>query len=664
MPAIAAVIGSVFSALGSIGGALGGLFSGVFGGILKSVLMTGLSSLLGKSNQSYGIEAGNRTLTIKQDITTRQVVYGRVFVSGPLVYFDAHGGDTRGGTNENNHLHIVIPLASHECHEVEYVFFDNDPVATNSDRLARCSGPGQGIWNSAESAIYVTDPGSKLLEDLAVSDSVRIDECLVVGSTGISQAIKNSTVVEVVNSTDFTVFESEFEILNLAVSDNIGLRLNNLEIDASAVITNISDGLITIQCSDTSALSDDDSITGYISGTAFGTINATRNIASVDIDAGKIVLTAGGFKNNCLVQIERHNGDRVEGAEYDEKVWLDVYHGRTDQTVNSDMKADIPGWSDNHTLTGVCYVHAELQYGDTEFSKGAPQVGAIVKGKKVYDPRNGWTRWTDNPALCIRDFLLDPKVGLGKYFTSADLDDDSFETAANVCDESVSLKGGGTEKRYTCNGNIDHGAKPSQILGEMLSSMAGMMSITGGRVKIYAGAYITPTLTLTEDDLVSNVKVEFKVGRREIFNTVKGLFVYEKSRWQRTDYPAVTNATYVSDDGGNELVKTYNLGFTTSYTMAQRIAKIELERARRQITVEGTFRMNAFKLVAGDTVKLTLSKFDWTEKVFEVRDWQYLGEEATGDDGTVSALVKLTLKETDSSVYSWTPSTDEQDFVR
>ena len=70
------------------------------------------------------------------------------------------------------------------------------------------------------------------------------------------------------------------------------------------------------------------------------------------------------------------------------------------------------------------------------------RVTAVIKGKKVYDPRTSTTAWSDNPALCcMRDYLTSGKEGTNttiyNYGLSEDIesvDDDLVTIAANVCD--------------------------------------------------------------------------------------------------------------------------------------------------------------------------------------------------------------------------------------
>lgn len=121
-------------------------------------------------------------------------------------------------------------------------------------------------------------------------------------------------------------------------------------------------------------------------------------------------------------------------------IWQVTKHlGAAAQAADADLVAAFPGaWTTDHKLSGVAYIYARLSYDADRWPTGIPVIKAVVKGKLVYDPRSTTTAWSDNPALCIRDYLLDTSLGLGA--DSTEIDDASFIAAANVCDELVYAK--------------------------------------------------------------------------------------------------------------------------------------------------------------------------------------------------------------------------------
>ena len=258
-----------------------------------------------------------------------------------------------------------------------------------------------------------------------------------------------------------------------------------------------------------------------------------------------------------------------------------------------------------------------MEYDTDMFPNGIPNVSAEIKGKKVLDFRTSSTAHSDNPALCVYDYLTDTRLGLG--ISTDNIDTTSFTTMAKLCDENVTLSGGGTEKRYTCNGVVYSDIPPMQILDDMLTSCTGVLSYSNGKFILRGGQYVSPSVTLTDDDFISQIAIESKKSRRDLFNTVKGVFTSEETSWQPSDYPMVTSSTF-SDADGEVIYADIDLPFTTSSATAQRIAKIALFKNRQQIVLSAQVKMTGFKLQVGDTVNITNSRLGWTNKVFEVAE--------------------------------------------
>lgn len=328
--------------------------------------------------------------------------------------------------------------------------------------------------------------------------------------------------------------------------------------------------------------------------------------------------------------------------------------GTDAQTADSVLMAAAPSkWTTEHRLRGRAYVYVRLLKSDTVFPSGVPNITAVVKGRKVYDPRTTLTAWSENPALCITDYLTNSNFGLGHVYAD-EIEEDLLTAAANECEEAVTLDAGGTEDRYTCNGTFLTSERPVDIIGRMQVAMAGRVVRSGGKWDIYAGAYIAAAVTLDEDDLRGAIKVQPRLSRRDLFNAVKGVYISAANAYQPADFPPVTSSTYYGEDDSERIWEDMDLQFTNSPSMAQRLAKIELERMRQQITVVAPFKLSAYQVKPPQTVMLTNSKFGWTDKVFEVAEARLVTEQ--GADGSPYIGVDLTLRETASTVYDWSSS--------
>ena len=330
-------------------------------------------------------------------------------------------------------------------------------------------------------------------------------------------------------------------------------------------------------------------------------------------------------------------------------------------TADSTLVSAFNEWTNDHVLNDMAYAHFKLKWNQDKFPQGVPNITAIVKGKKVYDPRESGhsatddTTWTysDNPALCVRDYLVDKKYGLGEDHTL--IDETALTAAANLCDEDVALNGGGTHTRYECHGVMNTDNQIKSNIEQILSAMGGRLTYSGGKYYIDGASYVAPTFEFTEADCVSDIQTQTKQSRRSVYNGVKGIFVSEEKNYKVLDYPAQISSTYEAEDG-DPIYLDMPLPFVTNNTRAQRLAKIALLKSRQQIVVTMTVNLKGLQVKVGDTIKLTNERLGYDEKIFEVIDYS-LAITAGGN-----LAVNLQLIETAAAIYDWATS-DEADFL-
>lgn len=395
--------------------------------------------------------------------------------------------------------------------------------------------------------------------------------------------------------------------------------------------------------------------------------------------------------------------------------------GAEGQTSSSTLQSYIGSdWTSDHRLQEIPYIGLRLKWDQDVYPEGIPNVTVKRKGKLLYDPRDQGTRYSNNPALVLRDYLNSTKYGLG--IPSDEIDDASFIIAANICDESIPLSGGGTEPRYTCNGSIDTAGDPSDALQKICQSMAGTLIYSAGKFSALAGAWTEPVADLGEADIVENIRVVTATSKRENYNAVSGQFANAEDNYVIGDYPPLESDTLAARDGddvGNpisggsitvgsgyrinsldggadftgvgadentvglifiatganptwgsggvlqekELRRVYqsvDYPFTTSSSMAQRISKISLLEMRQEIVVEATFRLceASWKALPGENIRLSISRMGWTNKIFRVLSWQDAPIE--GESGGPIAAIRMTLKETAEVNYDWATSEEQE----
>ena len=325
--------------------------------------------------------------------------------------------------------------------------------------------------------------------------------------------------------------------------------------------------------------------------------------------------------------------------------------GSTTQTVDTTLQSDFPvDWDSNHRLRGIAYIYCKLTFSNEIFVGGIPNISCVVKGKKVYNPSTLATAYSANPALCLRDYLTDADLGMG--MDASEIDDASVIAAAAVCNGQVEIKPVTSpatyENRYECNGQAVTSSTPDSIIGQILSSMGGTIAYSGGQVVVYAAAYRSPTVTLDETNMAGGFTVSTRLSARDRVNAVKGTFISSENQWAAADFPQITSATYLADDDGIYHWRDVILPFTTSSSAAQRIARINLRQARKEIIFTAKFNLTAMQLRAGDTVMLTNANLGFSSKVFEVIAWS-LSSQGTPP----TPVIELQLRETASTVYDW-----------
>lgn len=301
-------------------------------------------------------------------------------------------------------------------------------------------------------------------------------------------------------------------------------------------------------------------------------------------------------------------------------------------------------WTSAHKLTGHAWCHFIQDYHPKVWQGGPPDVAFVVRGAKVHDPRSGTTGWSDNPALCLRDLLLSDWGLAG----AVPVDEASVIAAANVCDELVAVPGGGTRKRYTCGGTLTDDQAPSEAVAQLLAAMAGSLTNSATGLQIHAGATRPSVMTLTDEDLAGTIRRRVRRPRSQLINSCKAIYADAADGWRPRETPYVTSSTWLAEDGGQQLPQDLRLGFVTRREQAEALARIEVERNRRQQVLELTAQWRTWVLEPLDVVTVVSARHGWPSgKLFQV-----LRVERSLNEG-----VGLTLVEYDDAIWSLPTST-------
>lgn len=329
-------------------------------------------------------------------------------------------------------------------------------------------------------------------------------------------------------------------------------------------------------------------------------------------------------------------------------VRIKVHRGQAGQTADADLVSESGGeWTSSHRGDGIAYLYVRLKYDQDVFGAvGVPNISAVVRGAKCYDPRTTTTVWTQNSALITRWWLRQQEIGMKQPLSS--IPDSEVAAAANICDEDVDLDAGGTitQKRYTTNGTLSAEDSLRSNLEQLVVPMAGSATFVQGKWRIRAGAHEAPDVYLNESHFAQGaIETLPYAPRRELFNAVTGTYIDAESGHIERQFPLVENATYQAADGGEQITRNVIMPMVDDAVRAQRLSKIMIERARQAETIQATFKLSAYNVKPNDVVALTDASVGWTNKLFVVRDRAYLRNEAD--------RVRLTLQATAAGVWDW-----------
>lgn len=525
-----------------------------------------------------GREPQARLHTVRLSVAPHRIIYGEVLTGGTLVYATSTG-------TENRVLHLVIVLAAHEVESIGSVYL-GDYLSTD----ARFQRTQKQVSN--------------------VDFSFNVENSAASSFAGTGTVIANGITFNQAQTINFASINADINALRDGLYAQIIAHAGYAAAPYIATTGGISMGA---NARDLGRII----FTAKVAGTGF-----TYSASAAYAENAVTVAAADGQPNGnaSFVYVGKHLGSNTQAAD-------------------ATMIALIPQWNSARQLKGRAYIYVQMVWDQDVFPTGIPDIKAMVKGKKLYDPRTATTYWSDNWALCARDYL---SSNYGMQCTAGEIDDATVITAANIADELVATTGAATQKRYRCNGSFTLDMAPKNIIEAIEKTACGLITPVGGVYRIYAGAYTSPTVTLTDSDLRGPMKVRPTLPIDQVYNAVRGTYVDPVGGWQQTDFPPQKNATYAAEDGG-EIFRDLELSMTTDGYQSQRVAKIFLERSRQAITVDYPANLKqAFGLALWDTVRKTNSLLGWTNKEFKVIKWSF-------KDGGVDLL----LQEEASASYNW-----------
>ena len=251
-------------------------------------------------------------------------------------------------------------------------------------------------------------------------------------------------------------------------------------------------------------------------------------------------------------------------------------------TAYSDVISTFPSiWTTAHrgdALTKTKAVYTTPPQADflKVFPSQKPEQSDVVEGHTgIYDPRTGTYGYSANLALLRLWHLTSP---YGGKLSLSDMYLPDWIAAANVCDQFVTNRTGGSERRY--HGGLAFFANSDPIEVGRILDEAGELVVYergDGLIGVHPGSYSAPTITLTKRDILS--------FNQDTNSNPSTTVVAVRGRYENTanNYATEDAATYgdpYSDDA--ERTVTLSNAAIQSHNHCQRLQKIKYIRRNAQ----------------------------------------------------------------------------------
>lgn len=340
-------------------------------------------------------------------------------------------------------------------------------------------------------------------------------------------------------------------------------------------------------------------------------------------------------------------GGPVASLPWGSNVRIETHLGTAAQATSPEMLAAFGSsgvWTADHRLAGLAYSVLILgAVKEKVFSKvypnGVPALRVVARTSRVYDPRTATVGFSENPALCTRDFLTHPR---GFAIPPEMIDDASFSAFADVCDQPVALTAGGTEPRYRVGFTYDLTQEPREVLRTLLAAAdAEIYPTADGKVGIRGGAWEEPTVTLDERHILS-YRYSSGNDRLAAFNRLKLTFTHREADYQPVEIDPWEDLDSQAEVG--VLQQDLTLQQVPSFTQCRRLGKIFTAKSNPRHRLMLRTNLAGILALGERVVRIKLDELDIDEPFF-IEKFEMAGD-LSGCD--------LQLASLSSAAYAWT----------
>lgn len=334
--------------------------------------------------------------------------------------------------------------------------------------------------------------------------------------------------------------------------------------------------------------------------------------------------------------------------------------GASGQTVHSVLDTAFASVTSDHRLRGVANALATFQEVNPEdvstvYPNYIPQVRVVMDASIVKSVRTGSMIYSDNAGDVIYDFLTavdGAGFPYGAGFAESEIDLASFQAFANLSDQPVDLKAGGTVDRYKIWTSYSLNEQMRDVLPRLLRACdAELYLTTAGKIAIRGGQWVAPTLTL-DDSLGHIFSAELRMGQSELaaFNELTVKYTEPSLDYQEAEAEMWVDSANQALRG-KALSSELEVYAAPNHSQARRLAKIHTHKMNPRWSGKVITNFYGLNAVGEETVTIKFAPLGIDED-FVVHRLRFL-------DGLTG--VELTVSSLSEAAYAFDEATEEGD---